>query len=145
MGPQEAIHQDADIQPPRRGQGMALAVDGVARAYDIRQLLFNGARQVPQYGEHLFVDLQNDGANPIYFYFDTQGATIDLNETTVTPAGNSGNPVLTLSTVVPKVLRAGDDAPVRIRRDQDMWLHVKSSAGSTLRIFSSSLSSMLVQ
>lgn len=137
----EAQDQDADIQAPRRGQAFALAVDATARAYDITNDNWNGNAYQPGYSDHVFLDLQNDGANPIYYYFDIQGAVVDMNVAIITAAGTT--PVL--DTRVPKVLRSGQDTPVRIDRVTDKFLHVVSALGSTLRVCASSLSSPKVQ
>lgn len=138
----EAVYQEADIQPARRGEGMAITVDTTGRAYSLQLLVINGNQFQGQYQEHVYLDLQNDGANPIYYYFDQQGTTVDIAPATVQAAGS----VLVASSVVPKVLRANQDAPVRINRALDKFLHLISTGGSsTLRIFPSSASSPKIQ
>lgn len=137
----ESMKNNANLLPPRRGNGAALTVDTTARVYDLRALAFNGQAYKANVDEALFLDLQNDGTNPIYYYFSSSN-TVDLNEATVTAAGGT----LALANAVPKVLRAAQDAPVEIERDIDQFLIVKSTGGtSTLRIFPSSKSTPQVQ
>jgi len=136
----ESMQNNANLLPARRGNGAALTVDGTARAYDLRTLAWNGQSFFQNVDEALFLDLQNDGANPIYFYFSPTN-TVDLNEATVTAAGGT----LALANAVPKVLRSAQDAPVELERDIDLFLIVKATGGtSTLRIFPSSKSTRQV-
>jgi hypothetical protein len=132
----EAQHQDANIQPARRGQGVAVLVDATARSYDLTRLAWNANPWNRGSQEFVYLDLQNNGAADIYYYVTNDSGLPDLNEATIQNAGDA----LALVNAVPKVLRAGQDAPVRLQRDLDKFLVLKS-AGSTLRIFPSSNSS----
>lgn len=130
----QALEQDADIQPAIRGEGVAVVVDTTARVYDLRGLAWNGQEFLKEFVGYLFLDLQNDGTNPIYYYFSGVN-TNDLNEATIQAAGST----LARVAAVPKVLRAAQDAPVRLRLPRDLFLVVKSTGGTTtLRIFPSS-------
>lgn len=138
----EAVGQDANIQGPRRGQGVALTVDTTARVYDLTVLAWNGQAFAGMTDVFLYLDFQNDGANPIYYYFGSDN-TNDLNEATVHAADGS---VLALVNAVPKVLRAAQDTPIRIQCDIDKFLVVKATTGSSvLRIFPSSNSTPKAQ
>lgn len=131
----------ANIQAARRGQGVAVTVDTTARAYDLTVLSWNGQGWKAYADEALYLDLQNDGANPIYFYFSPTN-TVDLVDSTIQAAGST----LALVNAVPKILRAAQDAPVELERDIDKFLIVKSTTGTTvLRIFPSSKSTPQAQ
>lgn len=136
----EAQRQDSNIQGGRRGEGTAVAIDTTARAYDLRGLIWNGQKYYAVYQEFVFLDLQNDGDGKIYYYFSPTN-TVDLNEATIQAAGST----LANTLAVPKVIRGNTDAPARIQRDKDLFLIVKGSAASTLRIFPSSDSSPQAQ
>lgn len=130
----EAQRQDSNIQPPLKGQGCAQTVDTTPRAYDLRLIPWNGQNWHQVLDEDLFLDLRNDGTNPIYFYFATDN-TVTLNEATVVAAGTP----MAQSGVVPQLLPAGQLLSFRLRRGLDFFIHVKSTGGnSTLRIFPSS-------
>ena len=141
MWDSEALRQDANIQGPRRGQGVAVATSAAVTAYDLRGLAWNGQSFAGMTDVFLYLDLQNDGANPIYYYFST-AADVDMNDGTVQTVGAT----LALTNAVPKVLRSAQDTPIRIQCDVDTFLILKSPAGaSVLRIFPSSNSTVKVQ
>lgn len=138
----ESMRHNANILPARRGNGVAITVDTTARAHAVTTAAWNGQTYKENYDEALFLDLQNDGTNPIYYYFSPVN-TVDLNEATIQAATDAN---LTPANAVPKVLRAGQDAPVEIDRDIDKFIVVKSTGGnSTLRIFPSSKSTPQAQ
>src|SRR5882762_10388933 len=131
----EALHQDANIQGPRRGQGIALTVDVTARAYDMRTLPWNVQSFSAPTDIFLYLDFQNDGTFPIYYYFSPAVSPVDLDDASVIAAGTP----LLLDPKAPKLLRASQDATVRIQCDIDQFLVIKSTGGPTvLRIMASS-------
>ena len=138
MGNESIVH-NANILPARRGNGAAITVDTTARAHAVTTSSWNAQTYKENYDESLFLDLQNDGTNPIYFYFSPTN-TVDLNEATIQPATDAN---LVNANAVPKVLRAGQDTPIEIDRDLDKFIIVKSTGGNTtLRVFPSSKSTL---
>lgn len=136
MADAQAQNQDSDIQPARKGQGVAVTVDTTARAYDLTVLPWNTIVYLPSRQVDLFLDLRNEGTNPIYYYF-APNSTVTLNEATVVAAGGT----LALDATVPNLIPAGQMISVRCSRTEDPFIHVKSTGGtSTLRIFPSSQS-----
>jgi hypothetical protein len=134
MSNADAVNQDSNIQPARRGQGVAIAVDATARPYDITGINWNSVKyNADSQNSWLYLDLQNDGTSTIYYYFDTVTSS-DMAEGTIQAAGAT----LAQVNAVPKAIPTGVTVPVRIKRDVDKWLVLKSSATSTLRIFPSS-------
>src|SRR6267378_3823612 len=101
----------ANVTPPRRGQGTAVATDATVRPYDLTALSWNGQKWRGNVDESLFLDIQNDGTFEIYFYFSDVSAT-DLSES-VPAAGTA----LALSLTVPAGLPAGQTVGYEIERD----------------------------
>ena len=136
----EVETQEANIQPPRRGEGVAVTVTTISNTYDLKVLSWNGKEHLPQLHGYVFLDIQNDGANPLYYRFGSTNDN-DLNEATVQAAGST----LARVAAVPKLLPAGQERAVRLQLDKDTFLSLKSTGGNTvLRIFPSSDSSTRV-
>lgn len=132
----EATEQSDNIVPPRRGYVLALTVDSTARAYDLTKLPL-GAVFRPGAPDYVYLTL-TAVTNDIYLYFDTQGVTVDLDNTAVNTAGSAFTATSMLSTM-PQVLPAGTTQQFRINRRDDAWIHVKAASTSgTLRFNASS-------
>lgn len=135
----EAEQQDANIQPPRKGEIMAQTVDSTARAIDLTKLSFNGQTWQASQKEYLYVTLLNESSSTNIYYYTATDSTVNLDQTLVVAAG--GTP--SLRTTDPWVLFPLQKEPIRLQRDVDKFLHVKVASGTaTLRIGSSSGSTM---
>lgn len=133
----ESQRQDSNILPPRKGNQVAQTADTTGRAYDLRALAFNGQTYKANYDEELFLDIINDGTNPIYVQFAPDNV-VTMAPATVTAAGTP----MALSNTACRPIPAGQFIPVRINRNVDQFIHVQTTGGtSTLRIAPSSDSS----
>lgn len=133
-----AVSQDANILPPRVGQVIALAIDATARAYDITVLSFNGEPWHAVPAQQVYLTLRNDSAaTNIYYQF---GAT---NTASLDPAAAvTAGVALAYANTYGDFIPPGGVVNVRIHRDQDKFLVVRTATGtSTLRFYASSESS----
>ncbi len=129
--------QAANVVPPRRGLVWAQAVDVTARPYNIALLPFGGkaicnANQV----DHIYLTLQADGGD-VYYYFDSATGSALLDTTT----NAAGTPLTatTMSAAMAAKVPSGSSVDVRIERNLDSWICVKTSASTaTLRVYASS-------
>lgn len=146
--PQTTEHEQhaANIQPPRRGQTLAQAVDATAREIDMTKLAFNGQAWNPGAKEFVYLTLLNESAtNAIYLHtHTTHQVTPDLDPTVVRAAGAGTDPALT-NTHAPFIAPLGR-LDVELERSRDQFLIVRTLSGTaTLRITSSSDSSKQTQ
>lgn len=130
-----AIAQDADIQPPRVGQVIALAIDATARAYDLTALAFNGEPWHAVVAQTLYLTMRNDSAaTSIYFQFGVTNTAV-LDPAAVVAAGGA----LVYANTYGDFIPAGGVVNVRIHRDQDKFMVVRTASGTaTLRFYASS-------
>jgi hypothetical protein len=135
MSNADAVGQDSNIQIPRRGEVMAITVDTTGRAIDLRLLAFNDVNWKLGSKEWVFVNLKNqDAANSIFFYAAPDN-TVTIDPAAIIAAGTAASFPGTHAWF----LAPGEERSYRISRDNDLFLHVRATAGTpTLRLGTSS-------
>lgn len=130
-----AEQQAANVVPPRRGSIVALGIDATARPYDLTALAFGGDSYNEKTQTHVFLTLQNEGTDPVYYALLSATAN-DLDDTAKIAAGGT----LAFANPHAAVIQGGQMHRVRIQKDVDKFLEVKCAATktSTLRIYASS-------
>jgi len=137
--------QDGNVIPSRAGFVMNQAVDSTSRGYDMRKLQFADetftVRQASQ-ANLVWVDLTAEGAD-VYYVFDSAAVgTNTLDDTSINAVGVAwtGFPAAGTHTHA-GVIKVGTSRQVRIDRQQDITLILKTASGTAnLRINQSSQS-----
>lgn len=134
-----SVSQASNITPPRVGQVLALAVDATSRGYSISPLTFAGQGALQgNRPNQFYLRLFNDGANNVYFAFDSAAVSVnEISDTAITSAGGTlAFDTLPANTCQCDVIGPGDYQDVRIDKFEDVTLIVKCASGktSTLRI-----------
>lgn len=125
--------QAMNVVPPRLGKVAAQAVDATSRVYDLTALALGGATWRSGVKDFLYLTIQADGAD-IYYALDSVN-TGTINDTAATAAGSP----MAFGTTAPVVIKNGLSAEVRIARDVDRYLLLKTATGTaTARIYASS-------
>lgn len=120
-----AEHAFANVTPPRRGECLALEVDATARPYDLRSLPLAGfAPKESKANERVFVTLQALTAD-VWFYF----ASVDNDDLDPTADIAAGQPLAYADTYGDR-LAIGSSIRLRIDRQQDKFLVVRTSSGT---------------
>lgn len=124
----------AEVQPPRRGQIVALEVTTTARAYSLASLNLAGVTpdEAGSRRDLVWLTLQAETA-AVYFQI-SDGADTDLDETTV--VAESGT--LGFSNDYGARIPADDERSFVIDRSRDNHLIVKGAGAATLRFWVSS-------
>ncbi|MBA2683260.1 MAG: hypothetical protein H0U66_02040 [Gemmatimonadaceae bacterium] len=120
--------QLANVQPPRRGECFALAVDATARPYDLTPLAFGGVavEGTAARRNETFVTLRALTGD-VYVQFSPVTAS-DLDQTAVLAAGSALSYPNTHGFVIP----AGQEMRVRLDRSRDRFVIVKTTTTATL-------------
>ncbi len=125
--------QGWNVLPPRRSMGFALTVDATARVYDLNVLDWGGTPyRKGEVGQELFLRFHNQTTSAVSLFFRTQSVdTADMNDATVISVGAA----LSLQATFCEELPPGAFAEVRIDRNEDKYLSVKTaSSTATLRV-----------
>src|SRR5882762_3273209 len=137
----EAVSQDANIQPPRRGQVVALTVDATPRAYALTGLTLNAQKFQQNSNEHLFLTLRNDNATTNLYYLFSDVISAALDPTLAVAAGSP----LAFSDAYGDFIPPSSAVNVRIQRGIDKFLIVRTGTGTAiLRLYPSSESSLQI-
>lgn len=130
-----AEEQAAAVQPPRRGEVIALGIDTTARAYDLTSLALAGITPDGDGVRRLetWLTMQSDGGDVYYHFSATNSAVLDN-----TAAIGAGGTIAYANTYGAK-LKQDDRHEFRLNRAKDKFLVVKTSTGTaTLRFWCSS-------
>lgn len=130
-----AESQAGNVQPPRRGEILAISVSTTATSYSLAALSLAGTtpEAVPKRRLEVFLAMQADGGN-VYYSF-SQGAQTDLDNTAAIAVGGA---VAYANTYGAKLVD-GAVHDVRLNRTRDTHLTIKTSTGTAiLRMWASS-------
>lgn len=132
----EAEQQDANIQPPRRGQVIAQDVSATAFPIDMTKLAFNGQTWNGAQQEFLYLTLVNESATTtIYYYFQPAATPLTGDPAVINTAATQ--PAFVDTSMWP--LLPLQKESIRLRRDVDKFMVVRTASGNaTLRLTSSS-------
>lgn len=130
----EATRQADNVLPPVQGATIALAIDATSRPYDLQSVVL-GSDGSKSPTDHVFLTLQNDGANTIYFACAASNANA-IDDTAVLAAGSP----LSFANGYCAPLFAGSSIDFRVQKTLHRYLIVKCASGktSTLRFYASS-------
>jgi len=130
----EAEQQKATTIGARRGQIVAIAVDGTARSYDLRLLPFGGQAFQQSFKEAVFITLANDGGVPLYYQLNQDG-TADID-----PSANIAisNPPAFTNTHCQAIFSNTKEV-IRLDRFVDKFIVIRTAgSATTLRLSVSS-------
>lgn len=134
---QMAEEQAANVQPPRRGEVVALAVDATARAYSLTSLALAGV--TPEASglsrAEVYVTVQAVTAD-VWLYFN-EGTASDLDPAAAVSAGSTFAFASTYGWRVP----SGTEQSFRLDRGRDTHLVCRTSSGTATLLFRASSNS----
>lgn len=132
----EVTRQADDILPPRKGQVLVFNVDANARSYNLQAVLLAGFKDnsVNNQPQFMYVTLEAD-AGDVYFVFANDN-TPTLDPATAIALGGA----VVLSNTYCFRIPQNQERHVRINRNVDKFLHIRTSVGAAvLRFYASSV------
>lgn len=135
MGTEEQTRQLNNVLPPRVQKIWVQAVDATSRAYDLTALNLGDVYNAP-HSIYVYLTMRAEGGD-VYFGFDSVN-TDTIDDTAAITAGttpSSTNFTTTSCWVIPN----GQTVRMRILRNVDKYLYLKTSTGTAkCRIYASS-------
>lgn len=125
--------QAMNVTPPRLGKVATQAVDSTSRVYDLTALALGDATWKDGVKDFLYLTIKADGADIYFVLGPNNGGTI--NDTAAVAAGSP----MAFAATSCDLIKNGDRAELRIARDVDRYLYLKTASGTAIaRIYASS-------